>query len=444
MEDRELVAAIAAGDPTGLVAAYDKYAASLYGYCRWMLRDPTQAAHALREVFNVAAIHLGSLRDATWVRSWLYRVARNRCDQRLRATVAGLGAAFGGDPAVKGKTAPDQAEAQRLILQALARLKPGEREVIELGFRHRLNLDELAAVLGLSWSRAHALTSQARVHLERSLGTVLTARTGQRHCQALAGLLVTWDGQLTPRVREMVMQHVIYCGICSGCERGALRPEALADLLPLPSLPPELREFVLRRPHPARETITNSVPMAAEESTAPPEDPAQTEQSAQPEDLGSARPRRLRRAAELLTWNGIRRNPGTVLATAAAVIWVVAALTTTLTTVADMHTGRAPTVQARQTTVTPSTPVINSNSRARLGTGTARASLPEPLARISTIAALAPTVEPPSITAVAPGLSATPTVSASASSSARPTPRISSTSTPTPTFTTPPPIRSRP
>jgi hypothetical protein len=34
MDDREIVAAIVAGDPTGLADAYDQYAESLYGYCR--------------------------------------------------------------------------------------------------------------------------------------------------------------------------------------------------------------------------------------------------------------------------------------------------------------------------------------------------------------------------------------------------------------------------
>ena len=32
MKDREIVAAIVAGDPAGLAGAYDKYAESLYGY----------------------------------------------------------------------------------------------------------------------------------------------------------------------------------------------------------------------------------------------------------------------------------------------------------------------------------------------------------------------------------------------------------------------------
>ena len=38
MDDREIVAAIVAGDLSGLAAAYDEHAESLYGSCRWMLR----------------------------------------------------------------------------------------------------------------------------------------------------------------------------------------------------------------------------------------------------------------------------------------------------------------------------------------------------------------------------------------------------------------------
>ena len=40
MDDREIVAAIVAGDLPGLADAYDEHAESLYGYCRWMLREP--------------------------------------------------------------------------------------------------------------------------------------------------------------------------------------------------------------------------------------------------------------------------------------------------------------------------------------------------------------------------------------------------------------------
>ena len=56
MDDREIVAAIAAGDPAGLADAYDRYAESLYGYCRWMLSEPEDATGALQDTFVVAAV----------------------------------------------------------------------------------------------------------------------------------------------------------------------------------------------------------------------------------------------------------------------------------------------------------------------------------------------------------------------------------------------------
>ncbi len=37
MGDRDIVVAVIAGDPAGLAAAYDQYAASLHAYCRSLL-----------------------------------------------------------------------------------------------------------------------------------------------------------------------------------------------------------------------------------------------------------------------------------------------------------------------------------------------------------------------------------------------------------------------
>jgi len=41
MHDREVVAAIVAGDPAGLAEAYDRYATPLYSFCRTMLTRRT-------------------------------------------------------------------------------------------------------------------------------------------------------------------------------------------------------------------------------------------------------------------------------------------------------------------------------------------------------------------------------------------------------------------
>ena len=58
MRDREIVAAIVAGDPAGLAAAYDSYAAVLYSYCRSLLAEPADAGVVQRQSAGTAAGHL--------------------------------------------------------------------------------------------------------------------------------------------------------------------------------------------------------------------------------------------------------------------------------------------------------------------------------------------------------------------------------------------------
>src|SRR5271170_5914136 len=85
MQDREVVAAIVAGDPDGIAEAYDKYAMPLYSYCRSLLREPADAADAVQDTFLIATSKLSGLRDPGKLRSWLYAVARNECYRKLRS-----------------------------------------------------------------------------------------------------------------------------------------------------------------------------------------------------------------------------------------------------------------------------------------------------------------------------------------------------------------------
>jgi len=83
MQERELVAAIAAGDPDGIAAAYDRYAASLYAYCHFRLSSSDAAAEAVLDTLAVAMVKLKTLRDPGRLGPWLHAVARNECLRRL-------------------------------------------------------------------------------------------------------------------------------------------------------------------------------------------------------------------------------------------------------------------------------------------------------------------------------------------------------------------------
>ena len=247
MGDREIVAAIVAGDLTGLAAAYDEYAESLYGYCRWMLSEPEDAADAVEKTFVIAAGRLGDLRDPHRLRPWLYAVARDECHGRLRASVVGLGEpADPPDPPADARgAAAERAELRSLVRTALDGMSPAEREAVELDLRHDLQGADLAAVIGVPRNQAHALVSHARGELEKALGALFVARTGRRPCAELDLLLDGWDGQLTASTRKQVSRHIGDCGACADRSHRALGAAVRYGMAPLAELPPGLRDEVL-------------------------------------------------------------------------------------------------------------------------------------------------------------------------------------------------------
>jgi len=119
MRDREVVAAIVAGDPAGLAEAYDRYATPLYSFCRTMLREPADAADAVQDTFVIAAPRMSGLRDPERLRSWLYAVARNECYRKLRR--GSLHASIEEAPDVTDEAADVAADVERADLRALVR-----------------------------------------------------------------------------------------------------------------------------------------------------------------------------------------------------------------------------------------------------------------------------------------------------------------------------------
>ena len=260
MQDREIVAAIVAGQPGGLAAAYDRYAQSLHAYCCTMLGEPSDAADAVQDTFIIAAAKLGGLRDPNRLRPWLYAVARNECHRRLRgrATAAPLDDVDEWvDDAPEVGVAAEQAELRQLVRSALGGLNPGEREIIELNLRHELDGAELAAALGVPRNQAHALASRARTQFETALGALLVARTGQEACPYLGTILDGWDGELTVLLRKRINRHIENCDICDERKRRELSPAALLSLLPVALLPVGLRRELFR-------LVADRSPVAAE------------------------------------------------------------------------------------------------------------------------------------------------------------------------------------
>jgi RNA polymerase sigma factor (sigma-70 family) len=229
MRDTELVASIAAGDPDGLAAAYDRYADPLFTYCRTFLSDPADAADVVQDTFVLAASKIDNLRDPERLRSWLYAIARNQCRRQLRArnrTSALDEAPDVADDSADVNEDVERAERTRLVQEALPGLNASEREVIELQLRHQLEPAEMASVLGVSRNHVHSLLSRGREQLEACLAVLVVGKTGRDDCHDLCSMLSDWDGHLTVLLRKRVSRHIQHCSICTQRRTFALKPAA--------------------------------------------------------------------------------------------------------------------------------------------------------------------------------------------------------------------------
>ncbi|HEY6297347.1 MAG TPA: sigma-70 family RNA polymerase sigma factor [Streptosporangiaceae bacterium] len=274
MRDGEVGAAIAVGDPGGLAEAYDKYAPALYTYCRSLVPEPGEAADAVQDTFVIAAAELAGLRDRHRLRPWLYAVARNECLRRVGGAAAfavpgqavpvdevpvggvAVGGVAVGGVAVDGVTGDGFGAAERAELGALLRaaawgLGPGERDLIQLRWQQGLDVVEIAAIIGVSRNRAHALLSRAEDQLETALAALLVARTGGDDCDELSALLEDGAGQLTVTMRKRIDRHIRRCRVCAYRSRREVGPRLMLGLTPLAAppvvaMPDDLRARVLR------------------------------------------------------------------------------------------------------------------------------------------------------------------------------------------------------
>jgi DNA-directed RNA polymerase specialized sigma24 family protein len=237
VSDRELVAALGAGDRLAAGQVYDVYGTRLYAYCHELLADPKLSADALRDTFIVAASRIKDLTDPDEFGAWLYALARAEC---VRVGISD-------DAPADAASAARGDRLARLALDVYSMLEPDERELVDLAFRHRLVDSDLALVLGMEESAVSPRVSKAQADLEIALLVVLAARTGDPRCQDGAEFGRKFDeidGKGIPAWLQAASKHVEKCTICGDAIRNR-RPLRLFEELPHSFMPPGVRSRVL-------------------------------------------------------------------------------------------------------------------------------------------------------------------------------------------------------
>jgi len=152
------------------VELYDKHYDELYAFCRRRV-DGAVVDDVVSEVFTVLWKRSGKLEPGL-ERAWIFGIARNvirnqwRSQRRERRLVGRVAGAWDSEP-----TPPETIVVRRLsdraVLDALARLRTADREILMLSVWDDLSGPEIAATLGLSVNAANVRLHRAKGRLAK-------------------------------------------------------------------------------------------------------------------------------------------------------------------------------------------------------------------------------------------------------------------------------------
>jgi RNA polymerase sigma-70 factor, ECF subfamily len=170
----------------GDVAAFNRlvlrWQSQVYNLACRMLNDADEAAEATQDVFLKAFRAIRSFRCDCHFSTWLYRIAANQCMTRLKKRRR-LPSYSLDDEESRGHLGPQlpcqesherrfmQEETGSQIRQALARLSPEQRLVVELKFFQELTFEEIAAVVEAPLSTVKSRLYQGLETLRKRLGS---------------------------------------------------------------------------------------------------------------------------------------------------------------------------------------------------------------------------------------------------------------------------------
>jgi len=174
LADTALVAR-ARDDRAAFAPLYDRYFNPVFRFCFYRVGDWQEAEDAAADVFASVLASLARFQDgdrADGFRCWLFTIARNVVANRRRARRFDApldAAAFVADAAPTPEEAALTDDDHRLVRALLLRLKPDQRDLLELRLAG-LNDAEIARVLGRSHDAVRKEQSRAIQTLRSLIG----------------------------------------------------------------------------------------------------------------------------------------------------------------------------------------------------------------------------------------------------------------------------------
>ncbi len=177
--DTEMLNRIQRGDKDAIALLFDRYQRPLCRYASQLLKDRIAAEDAVDDVFTMILSQPSVAQNVRSLRSWLFRVVRNRCLAFSRADRHNR--AIGGMNEVWDATTPldilAETDLQSLVRDAVGRLKEAYRDVVILREFEGMTYSEIAEVLEEPLSTVKFRLFKAREALVGLLGPLHRERS---------------------------------------------------------------------------------------------------------------------------------------------------------------------------------------------------------------------------------------------------------------------------
>jgi len=151
--DINLIDRIAAGDKLAMQALFARHRTGTYRWLLRMVHDEALAEDLLSEVFLDVWRQANRFEGRSSVSTWLMSIARfkalsarrRRTEDELTEEIEGTLADTANDP----EAALQEKNRSELLREALTRLSPEHREIIDLVYYHEKSISECAEILGI-------------------------------------------------------------------------------------------------------------------------------------------------------------------------------------------------------------------------------------------------------------------------------------------------------
>lgn len=185
-----LLEAFRQGKPGAFDSIVRAHQDRVYAFCVRMLSDREEALDMAQEVFLSAYRNLEGFREEAKLSTWLFRIAANRCLNRIRqrSTLNAREVRFpeqetrDGDaphfqPTAPGDDRPDRIaenrELGKILTEALSRLDPDSRWILLLSDVEGFTNEEIAAMAEIPLGTVKSRLHRARMALRKILAPVV-------------------------------------------------------------------------------------------------------------------------------------------------------------------------------------------------------------------------------------------------------------------------------